>query len=154
SVTSWFNMGFDNDPVASVIGVSGNAVTYAIACAPDTDADDCGLYPSMTITAGPATLAYSYTVQTDSASVATDLEDEYDTYGNEFLIDCKLDGTTRASCHASVGGKNAKAPTDTTTTLASEDMSFGPLTITAGLERLAARTASASASGASSTGAS
>ncbi|KAK4504744.1 hypothetical protein PRZ48_002706 [Zasmidium cellare] len=48
--------GYDLQPiVASILSANPSATTLSLACAPGTDASDCGLFPAQTLTVGPST---------------------------------------------------------------------------------------------------
>ncbi|KAH7062150.1 hypothetical protein B0J12DRAFT_644381 [Macrophomina phaseolina] len=143
--TSWLAFGFENTPVASVVGADSNAVTYFIECSnADIVEGNCGLAGGMTITQGASVFEVHYTEN----DVATD-------YTADFTMDasCAIQGTTAAVCVETDGGAQANFPGVTTETITGTDMSFGTLLITAGFDKLSA-TAGGSASGthASATG--
>jgi hypothetical protein len=108
--------------VASVIAVQDAATTYAIGCPPGTDSNDCG-FPA------PWTMIYGsdfYDAHTTDAGAFTESDH------------CTLHGTTGAVCTISLGGSEANGQGATTTTLGPSDMTFLPVTITAGVEKLTA----------------
>ncbi|KAK7727730.1 hypothetical protein SLS57_002773 [Botryosphaeria dothidea] len=155
--TQFLNLGFDNVPLASVIGADSDAVTYSIGCAQtDIDNGDCGLYTGFTVTAGPSIFEFQYTDDTAASGYTADFSDS---------VSCAIEGTTQAVCVESAGGSEANFPgvstaTDITNTdmnpkVTGTDLSWGSLLITAGFDKLSA-TAGASASGsqASATGSS
>ncbi|GME26083.1 gpi anchored [Neofusicoccum parvum] len=145
--TTWFAGGFENNPVASVIGADSTAVTYSVGCSKeDIDNDECGMAGGFTVTAGPSIFEFEYT----DALTASD-------YTADFSMSesCDLSGTTMAVCVESAGGSEANFPGVSTETLTGTDVSWGTLYITAGFDNLAAATgASASGSQASATGSS
>ncbi|KAF4542010.1 GPI anchored protein [Lasiodiplodia theobromae] len=156
---SWMNLGFDNTPVASVIAADATAATYLIACSPstttttttastnddddddvDVDSSDCGIPGNaMTLIAGPSTMRYQYSAS--SGATAADVTmDEY----------CDITASTeRAVCTAVIGGKDADFPGTQTATFTGTDISWSPLYVTAGQEKLAAAAAAATKAGAS-----
>ncbi|KAB2575240.1 hypothetical protein DBV05_g6170 [Lasiodiplodia theobromae] len=156
--TSWMNLGFDNTPVASVIAADATAATYLIACSPSTttttasttddddddddlDSSDCGIPGNaMTLIAGPSTMRYQYSAS-PGATAADVTMDEY----------CDITASTeRAVCTAVIGGKDADFPGTQTATFAGTDISWSPLYVTAGQEKLAAAAAAATSEGSSS----
>lgn len=145
--TQFLNLGFDNVPLASVIGADSDAVTYSIGCAQtDIDNGDCGLYTGFTVTAGPSIFEFQYTDDTAASGYTADFSDS---------VSCAIEGTTQAVCVESAGGSEANFPGVSTATVTGTDLSWGSLLITAGFDKLSA-TAGASASGsqASATGSS
>ncbi|OJD35186.1 gpi anchored [Diplodia corticola] len=139
--TSWLAAGFDNTPVASVIAADGDVVTYSIGCSySDITEGECGIPAAFTVTAGPSILEYHYT----DDSVASDYTADF-----TMAVSCAIDGTTQAVCVESAGGTEANFPGETTETLTGTDVAWGPLIITAGVEKLSA-SAGASATGSAS----
>ncbi|KAF4310159.1 putative gpi anchored [Botryosphaeria dothidea] len=147
--TQFLNLGFDNVPLASVIGADSNAVTYSIGCAQtDIDNGDCGLYTGFTVTAGPSIFEFQYTDDTAASGYTADFSDS---------VSCAVEGTTQAVCVESAGGSEANFPGVSTATVTGTDLSWGSLLITAGFDKLSATAgagASASGSQASATGSS
>lgn len=138
-VTSLFFPDADQQSlVASVIAVENAATTYAISCPPGTDSDDCGFPSPWSMTYGPG----FYAAQTTEAGAFTESDR------------CTLLGSTGAVCTMSLGGSEANGQGATTATLGPKDMSFLPVTITAGLEKLTAATGAATATGGDKTGSS
>lgn len=149
--TSWMNLGFDNTPVASVIAADATAATYLIACSPSTttntasttdddddldSSSDCGIPGNaMTLIAGPSTMRYYYAASSGATADVT--MDEY----------CDITASTeRAVCTAVIGGKDADFPGTQTATFSGTDVSWSPLYVTAGQEKLAAAATKAGAS--------
>lgn len=142
-------------PIASVIAAEPTAATYHIWCdAGDDDPLYCNL-PSqgITVTAGPATWAWSQPMKPASGTVAT----------ASFAVACSIDGTTRAVCTrpnvferwwSVTRFSRTDLPTGTVveTVTGAEAMGgmWGPLTVTAGAEKLLVA-AAAAASGSEAT---
>ncbi|KAB2570650.1 hypothetical protein DBV05_g10673 [Lasiodiplodia theobromae] len=152
-------MGF-GAPVASVIAADppslGGAVTYLLWCGDAYAAENGGSCdwdsPGITLTAGPSTYAWTQAVDPESVTIPI----------SQVVVDCRLEGTTRAVCTRPndidvwSGGKYvSRTITETATadTLTGSvmDLMWGPLTVTAGLEKLAAAAAAAAASGSEAT---
>ncbi|KAF4540650.1 GPI anchored cell wall protein [Lasiodiplodia theobromae] len=146
-------MGF-GAPVASIIAAdppsAGGAVTYLLWCGDAYAAENGGSCdwdsPGITLTAGPSTYAWTQAVDPESVTIPI----------SQVVVDCKLEGTTRAVCTRPndvdvwSGGKYvSRTITETATadTLTGSvmDLMWGPLTVTAGLEKLAAAAAGAAA---------
>ncbi|KAK0647801.1 hypothetical protein DIS24_g7376 [Lasiodiplodia hormozganensis] len=141
-------------PVASVIAAEpsslGGAVTYLLWCGDDYRAGNGGSCdwdaPGITLTAGPSTYAWTQAIDPESVTIPI----------SQVVVDCRLEGTTRAVCTRPndidvwSGGKYvSRTITETATadTLTGSvmDLMWGPLTVTAGLEKLAAAAAAAAA---------
>lgn len=137
---------FDTDPqplVASVISADATATAYLLNCDQETDSSDCGVYDE-SVTIG----AWARTSPTPAltASGAYDVFVSMDTW--TFSIHCAMSATVPATCtEVNIGGNNDGTPTMTFTSPAADDADNGwaymPVTITAGQEKLAAVSASA-----------
>lgn len=99
-----------------------------------TEADECGVY-NETLTAGDGYYAVKVTALDFAATWS-----------------CAMDGTTSASCSESFTGPSANFPGAATTTLGPDEITFLPVSITAGIEKLSA--GATASSGASTTAAS
>ncbi|KAJ3541383.1 hypothetical protein NM208_g4638 [Fusarium decemcellulare] len=125
--------------VAEILGVEANATTYLLNCAPGPDTSDCGV-DDRYVTVGSWA---SKTIPPGAAK--TGLYDEY--YKDpeyEFSVHCEMSKTTAQECTTiNIGGNDKGHPTST---LAHEDFKYVnldyfidvPVTITAGVELLAA----------------
>ncbi|KAI7608768.1 hypothetical protein KC346_g9483 [Hortaea werneckii] len=148
--TIWLPMASSGSVDASVITASPNWTVYALGCdAASSPAfpSACGLETAYNITEGPSTLAYSFSNNaaklpgaTGTPLSPTDL----------VTMNCRMDGGARASqamCtgHSVIPGLGNG--TDTTT-LASSQLNYVPVTITAGVENLMRVTASSGTMGA------
>lgn len=144
-------LGYDISPSlhldGSLIGLSPDSLTttLALACAPGTDADECGLFPSQTLTVGP--------------SIYQMVMGEADEYTG--TQSCQFTSATMAVCAESEGGEQANDPGVSTTTYTQSDLGVVPVTITAGpaaaegsATAVAGSTATGSDGGASSSSAS
>ncbi|GLI81580.1 hypothetical protein PoHVEF18_009965 [Penicillium ochrochloron] len=110
---------FDADPqslVGSVVAATAGTTTYGINCAPGVDSQDCGFLPGLLYTAGPKTVEWA-------------LKYPYDSAGR---IVCSMGGTTTAVCTDVMPSTGARSQPSETTTLASDEISLNPVTITAG----------------------
>jgi hypothetical protein len=104
--------GYDTQPIdASVVSVDSTATILHLECAPGTDSNDCGLFPSQTLTIGPSTY-------------------HMDTSGDDYTgtQDCM----STSICAESAGGAGANYPGESTTTYESADIGYMPVTVTAG----------------------
>lgn len=121
---------------ASVISANPSATTMAIACPSGTDANDCGLFPYMTLVYGPSTYHLDMGVGDANAFTMT--------------VDCGHGATV--TCMESASGSEANFPGSSTTTYGGEDIGTLPVTVTSGAEKLGSTQASAtgSASGSAS----
>ena len=149
--------------VASVIDVDPTATTFALNCKapPDTKpSDNPCLYPAVTITANPSLFVMQTTQYGEDDPAST-------TGGLTMSTRCELQSTTAGRCTWFEGGDtlafdDSNDPemmtTPITQTLAATDITFTPVTITAGLEKLGERniptTVTTTAAAAGSTGAS
>ncbi|KAG7009404.1 nudix hydrolase 14, chloroplastic [Physcia stellaris] len=153
STVSLYLPGFDSPTgklVGSIAGSDKTATTYVVTCAPQAssaaasatptfsadssngndqtsnDDTDCAEFPGpLTLTQGPSTVILPYTLEAITAT-----------------INCKLDGTTSAICTASQTGANDHLSTETepmetvpsvmTISQGPADVTFLPVTITAG----------------------
>jgi hypothetical protein len=141
---------FNTDPqslVADILGANPTATTILLNCPPGTDSDDCGTY-NETITIGPWAMA---TPPPDATSGVYDLLVTEDT---EFYYSqhCDMSKAVPVDCTTTnLGGNDDGSPTATFTNVQSTDSLFAwtylPVTITAGLDKLAA---AASATGSTS----
>ncbi|KAI6954672.1 hypothetical protein KC321_g16215, partial [Hortaea werneckii] len=142
--TIWLPMASSGSVDASVITAAPNWTVYALGCGAASSPafpSACGLETAYNITEGPSTLAYSFSNNaaklpgaTGTPLSPTDL----------VTMNCRMDGGTRASqamCtgHSVIPGLGNG--TDTTT-LASSQLNYVPVTITAGVENLMRGTAS------------
>ncbi|KAK4987271.1 hypothetical protein LTR66_007638 [Elasticomyces elasticus] len=129
--------------VASVVTANPTETAFAIGCAPGIATSDCGYAPTVTITEGydaaAATSFYRMSQLFDGAAID----------GGAAIVSayCSVGGTTSASCKLAAGTRVVNG------TLAATDMTFFPVVITAGAEKLAAATASTTAATASTTAA-
>ncbi|KAJ1715494.1 hypothetical protein NYO67_2398 [Aspergillus flavus] len=153
SVTSMFLLGFDPQSLqASIVGnvstpqiddrtipwprgSDATATTYSITCAPsptasasdDDDDYECGLGPGFTLT---------------DASPTTIMEMN-DKPNFSMTINCSVAGTTSAVCTGIGDGPEANFPGTIISTIQQSEMSYLPVTITAGSVTSVAATASA-----------
>ncbi|KAK3079390.1 hypothetical protein LTS18_004975 [Coniosporium uncinatum] len=146
SVTSFFLLNTDPQPlVASVIAANPAAATFYLTCPPGTDQNDCGYSPGITLIApapAPAPAAASSSPPSSAVWQAHQSTSDF-----HFTYSCDVTGTTSASCSESYGGSAANFPGATTETFSGAgEVRFFPVTITAGLERLGAVSASATPS--------
>ena len=130
--------GYDGQIIdASIISVSNQQTTLALACPTDTDSNDCGLFPFQTLTVGPST----YNMY---------MSDE----GFTGTQECTTYGTTSALCTESAAGDEANFPGVSTATYEGTDIVMFPVTVTAGAALLSGggdSTAAATTTGPSST---
>ncbi|KAL4811760.1 hypothetical protein BDW67DRAFT_171341 [Aspergillus spinulosporus] len=113
TVTSMYIFGADRQPLAaSIMGNDASATTYSINCPPGTDSNDCGMGPGMTVIAADKTTTY---IMNDGDSF-------------KYTAECSV-GKSSAACTASAGGPEANFPGVETLT---EEVSYMPVTVTAG----------------------
>ncbi|OBT63287.1 hypothetical protein VE03_07956 [Pseudogymnoascus sp. 23342-1-I1] len=137
-----FAPGTENEPlVASVIGSDATATTYAIACDPSADAQDCGMEGTITLTEGPKTAKYTIAPVVDPNGETA--------FAGKF--ECSLAGTSSAVCIESHGGSDANFPGISTETYTGTDQPYIPITITAGVNRIASLSATGSGAEATQT---
>ncbi|RMZ00371.1 hypothetical protein D0864_03757 [Hortaea werneckii] len=152
--TIWLPMASSGTVDASVITAAPNWTVYALGCGTASSPafpSACGLETAHNITEGPSTLAYSFSNNaaklpgaTGTPLSPTDL----------VTMNCRMDGGARASqamCtgHSVIPGLGNG--TDTTT-LASSQLNYVPVTITAGVENLMRVAASSGTMGAGGEG--
>lgn len=121
---------------ASIVSANPSATTMALNC-PSGNANDCGLFPQMTLVYGPST--YHLDMGVSDAQVFTG------------SADCNRAATV--TCTEFASGSEANFPGSSTTTYEGEDILTLPVTVTSGAEKLGAQasaTGSASESGGSS----
>ncbi|OOQ86800.1 hypothetical protein PEBR_19653 [Penicillium brasilianum] len=130
STVTLFLPGFDTQSIdAKILGSSSSLTTYLLNCPPNEDSNSCGLPDNgYTVTAGSSTVIYN--VSYDSEKIAET---------------CKLDGTTSATCWATVVSG---------TSTSSESETFGIATIPYGGFQAVHVTATQTGGAAASTGAS
>ncbi|KAK3675620.1 hypothetical protein LTR78_004704 [Recurvomyces mirabilis] len=119
--------GYDQQSiVGSVVATSAGVSTIALACAPGTDGNDCGLFPYETLTIGPSTY-------------------------NIYMSDDQFTGTqmcdTAGVCTESAAGASANFPGVSTTSYAANETANIPVTITAGAALLAGSAPATATSG-------
>ncbi|KAL3437022.1 hypothetical protein BDV09DRAFT_163515 [Aspergillus tetrazonus] len=136
TVTSMFIFGADRQPLAaSIMGNDASATTYSINCPPGTDSNDCGMGPGMTVIAADETTTY--------------IMNDGDNFN--FTAECSV-GKSIADCTASAGGPDANFPGVETAT---EEVSYIPVTVTAGsVTSAGGSTATSASTSSSSTGSS
>ncbi|KAL6231210.1 hypothetical protein BDW75DRAFT_50160 [Aspergillus navahoensis] len=134
TVTSMYIFGADEQPLAaSIMGNDASATTYSINCPPGTDGNDCGMGPGMTVIAAGEATTY---IMNDG--------DDF-----QYTAECSV-GKSAATCTLSAGGADANFPGVETTTA---EVSYMPVTITAGSVASAGASSTASTSTGSSTSA-
>ena len=139
SITSIWAFDLDAQTlVASVVEANPTADVLAIQCPPGTDSDVCGVPSAVTITQGPSSLRAVYTVVADVVYGAT----EALVSGSVTVtLECARSVSTEAAC--TYAGEGEGFTTSMVVTVTNTDLSFVPITITAGLEKLASATSSA-----------
>jgi hypothetical protein len=126
----------DTDPqdlVASVITVISSTTEYEVTC--PQSATECGYDPPITVMEAGSTFGASL----------TDSEEQF-----TFSQLCTLISAGGAVCDESAAGSQANFPGSSTTTYNATDLSQFPVTITAGLEKLATVSATTTTSAKSS----
>ncbi|KAH6656996.1 hypothetical protein BKA67DRAFT_553928 [Truncatella angustata] len=138
---------FNTDPqtlVADVLAADATATTFLLNCPSGTDSNDCGTY-NETVVVGPWAKP---TPPPEASTGVYDLEIKLDTEWY-FHIHCDMTGTAPGVCTTTnIGGNDDGSPTATYTP-ESTDWNYMPVTITAGLEKLASATGSAASASAS-----
>ncbi|KAF1984102.1 hypothetical protein K402DRAFT_318695, partial [Aulographum hederae CBS 113979] len=124
--------------VASVMDVEATATTFYLTCPSEADQNECGFRPGVDVT------------HIQGGSWRSNLTDTAN--GRDFFYSwsCSVTGTTSAVCAETAGGSEANFPGTSTETLAATDITFFPVVITAGLEKLASATASPTSDGTAS----
>ncbi|KAJ5389733.1 uncharacterized protein N7496_000801 [Penicillium cataractarum] len=118
SVVSIFIPDIDSQPLAaSIVAEGSGTTTYSINCPPGTDGSDCGMGPGMWYTSAPKTVEWSMS------------EPEEGFWGR---VVCSMGGTTTATCTDIMSGTGANFPGTSSSTLAQSDITFFPVTVTAG----------------------
>lgn len=118
--------------VASVIGTDATATTYLISCPPGSDANNCGYGGGATVIEGPSTLQ----MVIGGASIA-----------------CNLAGTTQAVCTESQTLSGFSTTELVTSTLGPADITYFPVGVTAGAQKLGPASTDVSATATSTSGA-
>ncbi|EXJ84769.1 hypothetical protein A1O3_05441 [Capronia epimyces CBS 606.96] len=150
--------------VGSIIHSDASKTTLAVSCPSGEDQNSCGFADSITVTVGPSTFRAqesfeSLTVELDCVITGTTAATCKETFvGPADLIDSDADGTSLVPASETAAAANTQITTTAiTTTLASSDIAYIPVTITTGSGASgsgASSSASASASAASATGSS
>ncbi|KAI1855613.1 hypothetical protein JX265_006016 [Neoarthrinium moseri] len=145
SITKILLLDTDSDQtlVADVLAADPTATTFLLNCPPGTDSNDCGTYNESVIV-GPWAKP---TPPPDATTGIYDVDISMPDESWSFHIHCDMSLTVPVQCTTTnLGGNDDGHPT-ATFTVASDDMSMGwgyiPVTITAGLEKLASATDSA-----------
>ncbi|KAJ5811291.1 hypothetical protein N7474_007592 [Penicillium riverlandense] len=134
---------FDADPqalVGSVVASKSDTTTYSINCASGESPENCGFAAGFMYTAAPTTVDWM-------------LAPPYDIDGH---VGCSMGGTTAAVCtltmpHQVIG--SSRTELTQVTTLSKNDITFMPVTITAGpLATTTSQASGASSSASTSTG--
>ncbi|KAL2148482.1 hypothetical protein VTH82DRAFT_2036 [Thermothelomyces myriococcoides] len=114
---------------ASVIAAAPTATTYRLNCPPGADSSDCGVPPEYELVYGPSTFGFTVAIEDDSAATAA----------------CKINlSRDTADCVGTVTeGSSSTVTSEIITGLSSLLM---PITVTAGLDKLAASTTGAGTS--------
>lgn len=120
--------GGDPQPVvASVVSANPTVTAYFLNCAPGTDASDCGLGMGLNLTVTSQSI-YDVNYSQDV----------------NFSFSQRCTWMSSAVCVETASGSDANFPGTSTETYPAESASLSPVTITAGLQKLAAATSSAS----------
>jgi len=129
----------DQQPiVASIVGSDADATTYVLSCPTGTDASDCGLPDSFTVTEGPSTLHFA-TSDSQGDLIGGDVTGVSlppdASYTGSFDYACKITGSSSADCtltaSASYNG-TVSTTTDSTTVTDASDLGYVTVTVTAG----------------------
>ncbi|PYH90660.1 hypothetical protein BO71DRAFT_401991 [Aspergillus ellipticus CBS 707.79] len=119
---------------ASVVGVTSGLTTLAINCGTATTDTVCALHSPVTITEGPSTFTMSAVYATSTGDVEETIT---------LVQDCAITSSTQAaSCSISAGihvtyeGMSSSTAVSTVTSLASSEIYYQPVTVTAGAEKL------------------
>ncbi|KAI4597120.1 hypothetical protein KJ359_004631 [Pestalotiopsis sp. 9143b] len=130
--------------VAEVLAADATATTFLLNCPPGTDSNDCGTYDE-TVVVGP------WAKPTPPPDASTGVYDLEVSMGTEwfFHLHCDMSETLPVACTTTnIGGNDDGTPTATVTFASSDydDYAFDwtPITITSGLEKLAAATGTGS----------
>lgn len=150
SVVSIWGLGADDQALyASVVSANPSATVLAINCPSGEDSTECGFDGAVTITEGPSTLHIVTTAAVDAGDLAaatTAADTAAATSGADLSItvtvtlDCTRTGTADGTC--AYTEEVAGTTSASTTTLIGTDLSEMPITITAGLSKLASATGS------------
>ncbi|KAF2098483.1 hypothetical protein NA57DRAFT_56151 [Rhizodiscina lignyota] len=104
--------------VASVIHADATSTVYLVNCEANTDENDCDT-DNEWVTQGRNFFAMNVTAATLTATWR-----------------CDVQGTTSASCSESFGGEAATNPGTTRTVLSGSDITYYPVRVTGGVEKL------------------
>ncbi|KJY01596.1 hypothetical protein TI39_contig285g00016 [Zymoseptoria brevis] len=118
----------DQSIVASIVSADSTATILHLNCPPGTDQNDCGLFPSQTLTIGPST--YHMDLSGDGFT------------GTQECMSTSI-------CVESNEGEGANFSGVSTTTYTAEELESMPVTVTAGASLLGRSGAAATTSGAS-----
>lgn len=147
----------DTDPqalVGSIVKSDSSKTTIALSCPEGESADECGFPSSVTIVAGPSTFRASITLDSVTADIGCKI------HGSTVSAVCSetltgpagyfaLGGTaSRADLSTETGTGTSITTSSTSTTLHGSDISYYPVTITAGAG-IASGTAEATSTSAS-----
>ncbi|WPG98266.1 Hypothetical protein R9X50_00105400 [Acrodontium crateriforme] len=146
---------------ASIVTAEPNGTVYVIGCLPTVDAADCGFSPPVTVTEDDDSLRFtmSYNVGDDltDSSLLGSGSTSASSAPLEITSNCQLYGAPRATSAVCTGNNavSGLGNAASSTTLASSELNYMPVIITAGAQKTsmaAAATASTAASSATSLG--
>jgi len=122
---------------ASVVAVVGNQTAFALTCASSTGSSRCPYSPAFTVTEGASTVIWTNTFSaTDTMVTAGPVTVRCQLVG-AVLDETPIQGATSAVCTAN-SAISGLGVVGSSSTLASTEINYVPVTITAGAEKLIA----------------
>ncbi|CAK1362520.1 unnamed protein product [Cercospora beticola] len=137
-VSLFLPMGSPDQIEASIISASPNHTAFALGCGNNVSTSDCGWDPPITVTEGESTIIWTNTHkgQEDVSATIPFMTLECALVGAH-TTESPINGASSAVCTARSTINNLGVVASTTV-LASTEISYMPVTITAGMEKIAA----------------
>ncbi|KAF2210339.1 hypothetical protein CERZMDRAFT_99403 [Cercospora zeae-maydis SCOH1-5] len=135
-VSLFLPMGSPDQIDASIISASPNHTAFALGCGNNASITDCGWDPPITVTEGESTIIWTNTQNEDLSATAPIMTLECALVGAH-TTESPINGASSAVCTARSTIENFGIVASTTV-LASTEISYMPVTITAGMEKIAA----------------
>ncbi|KAM3420634.1 hypothetical protein BST61_g3891 [Cercospora zeina] len=135
-VSLFLPMGSPDQIDASIISASPNHTAFALGCAHHASTTDCRWDPPITVTEGESTIIWTHTQNEDLSATMPVMTLECALVGAH-TTESPINGASSAVCTARSTIENFGIVASTTV-LASTEISYMPVTITAGMEKIAA----------------
>ncbi|KAF2166884.1 hypothetical protein M409DRAFT_22936 [Zasmidium cellare ATCC 36951] len=137
TVSLYLPMGAPSQIHASIISATPNETAYALGCTDNATTSGCGYNPPITVTEGESTIIFTNTYEGDQTTMTAEPLTMQCQLVGAHLYDTPMHGATSAVCTgaSAIAGLGR---VQSTSTLASSEINYVPVTITAGAQKLAA----------------